>query len=155
MVVRDQGQVGIGTTTPSNLLDVVDGNAAESIRLSNTNISGLASFILRNNAGIQSVIGCGGSSNTSNTANRFYITHNGCNIITALSGGNVGIGITTPFTPLDVSGEVRVGNATTGTISFCQSGSVNPNRRGYISYSTNSLQIYNQENGDILFATSK
>ena len=96
-VIAD-GKVGIGTTTPGELLQVYDasGNPTIHVRANNQNT---ASFKLENDDGNWTI-----SSGTANYPLNFAV--GGSNKLTILNDGKVGIGDTTPSTALEVNGTV-------------------------------------------------
>jgi len=100
MVIENTGNVGIGTTTPGTALDVHKTNAGVQIR-AKTTTSGVASLKVEDATG--GVILLRGDTGDS------YIN----------SGGNVGIGTTTPSQKLHVEGNVNItGNLTVGGLGM-------------------------------------
>jgi hypothetical protein len=103
------GNVGIGTTTPTQMLDIT--NAASftpAIRIQNTYSAGYLSMGI--NAGVNSYIGLQATNTTTSslTTPAFVVTNTG--------SGNVGIGTTTPTFPLTFIGSAACfGWNTTGT----------------------------------------
>jgi hypothetical protein len=100
MIITAAGNVGIGTTAPSELLEV-KGSSAGVLRLSSTSYS----YNLFAN----------------NSDGNFYIrdVNNGVNRFIITSGGNVGIGTTSPGVSLEVNGLIRsvpTYNNTTATL---------------------------------------
>jgi hypothetical protein len=93
------GNVGIGTTSPLSILHVVSreiGNGAnKGIRIENYN--GTKDYSIRT-----------GVSGAENTSLAFYDETAGANRIVITSGGNVGIGTTSPTTPLHVAGIIQI-----------------------------------------------
>ena len=117
-VKANTGKVGIGTTSPSTALHVEKSNAAAGVvTIANDSSSGYSSIDLRNNGNLQ-VAGFGyGNTSVSNNLlnNRFYTYTNAKDIVYSLdngstgsmiltSGGNLGIGTTSPATLMSISG---------------------------------------------------
>jgi len=96
-VIAD-GKVGIGTTTPGELLQIYDasGNPTIHVRANNQNT---ASLKFENDDGNWTI-----SSGTANYPLNFAV--GGSNKLTILNDGKVGIGDTTPSTALEVNGTV-------------------------------------------------
>jgi hypothetical protein len=131
LVINTAGNVGIGTTTPTQKLVVVGGN----IRLSNNqslmfgdsaeadvplikvDTSNQALFTNGNNAAF--VFSTGFSSNANN--NYIFQTNGGTERVRFQYDGNVGIGTTTPWRTLAVTGTVGFDGLTgsTGAGSLC------------------------------------
>ena len=112
MRIDSAGDIGIGTTSPSKKLHVSSGDQSTSrIRLSNTNTGGNDIDLV---AGINNV-GQDGFSIYNATSNQTQLV--------VQSGGNVGIGTSSPSTKLDVSGEDSV------IASFRVTGGVSNNKR--------------------------
>lgn len=111
------GNVGIGTTTPANQLEIQSaGNVFA--RLYSTNASGYASQIFKG-TGREYRLGVGGASEvTIGVANKFYIYDASAPAVRAVidTSGNVGIGATDPVTKLDVNGAIRTRPVTVGTL---------------------------------------
>jgi len=99
-VIAD-GKVGIGTSTPGELLQVYDasGNPTIHIRANNQNT---ASFKLENDDGNWTI-----SSGTSSYPLKFAV--GGSDKFTILNDGKVGIGTTSPSTVLEVNGSFKAG----------------------------------------------
>jgi len=109
MRIDSSGNVGIGTASPANRLDVSDGQATVKIGSSTTS-AGNEPVILLEHAGNNAFQIKGGAnlifSSDTGTNERMRIT----------TAGDVGIGTTTPGSKLDVNGELRIGN-TVNTVS--------------------------------------
>jgi len=99
-VIAD-GKVGIGTSTPGELLQIYDasGNPTVHIRANNQNT---ASFKLENDDGNWTI-----SSGTSSYPLKFAV--GGSDKFTILNDGKVGIGTTSPSTVLEVNGSFKAG----------------------------------------------
>ena len=108
-VIAD-GKVGIGTTTPGELLQIYDasGNPTIHVRANNQNT---ASLKFENDDGNWTI-----SSGTSSYPLNFAV--GGSNKLTILNDGKVGIGDTTPSTALEVNGTVTA-TAFAGNLNNC------------------------------------
>jgi len=98
------GNVGIGTTNPTNRLQIIQANDASGggIRLQESGGSGYGAVFYR---------GAG-------STGAFIINNNGLDTV-AITSGNVGIGTTTPTQKLDVNGSANItGNITAGGIKL-------------------------------------
>jgi hypothetical protein len=114
MVILASGNVGIGTTAPTNPLDILKSqNSGTFLALANADpgASAASSFAASSNAGsvqmaIASTAGGGFASlwNTANTPLRFAT--NNAVMMTIASSGNVGIGTTAPTARLDTQGSI-------------------------------------------------
>jgi hypothetical protein len=119
MVIDSSGNVGIGTTTPSQLLDVVGDSAgtAQLIRIRNAATTGNASAQLN----VSSGLGVDGYFYTfgealyagAATDHDFAFTTNNAVRMTIDNTGNVGIGTTSPGSTLTVAGDLNVTGTTT------------------------------------------
>lgn len=101
--MTSSGSVGIGTITPNAKLAVAEGTVASNNNVatfgtSETNWQGVY---------IQTI----GSSGTLIQSTRYGMANNDLSL--NYHGGNVGVGTLTPKVKLDVTGEVKVGNAST------------------------------------------
>jgi hypothetical protein len=111
------GNVGIGTTSPANKLEVDGGSSAVALRVSTTNTGvGVASLILSNssksafNDGVKITHGAG-YTNVTDLAGTSVMVWD-------MSNTRVGIGTTAPGAKLDVNGEVYVSPNTAGKNTF-------------------------------------
>jgi hypothetical protein len=108
------GNVGIGTTTPTYKLHVVGSNPSivvEETGTMNSNLifqrGGVAKWYLLQNF----------QSPTDNIA--FYDASIGSKVFQINQGGNIGIGTTTPSTKLEVNGYTKLGSDNTSTSDYC------------------------------------
>jgi hypothetical protein len=147
MTILNGGNVGIGTTSPASTLDLSGGTLT-----SRYIISPSGNYLTIQNGAGGSAISLLGTT-TAITGGAVYMT-----------GGNVGIGTTSPSQPLDVNGAARVRgnlynadgtqgyvqmNVGTGTIpGYLAFYKANDTRVGYIGwqYDTNTL-VLSSENG--------
>ena len=119
--ITDDGDVGIGTTIPSYLLDVQDTNST-SIRVKSTGTGVTDNTFLRLEIGgttAANAIAFGSASNAFQGQIRYvhqtnYMSFHGNGNLERMridSSGNVGIGVTSPSQKLHVSGNARVTGA--------------------------------------------
>ena len=117
MVIRGNGNVGIGTTSPSSTLHIRDSVAVFTIETTSGNVNGSYAYIsFKDSAGEKAWIGDGDGGN-----NTFFIYASRSQPI-ALIGGNVGIGSLSPNATLDIIGPTI--NPTTATMSSSSSQAV-------------------------------
>jgi hypothetical protein len=128
-VIEGNGNLGIGTTSVTEAIHVY--RAANSIirlQAGGGNVSGVrmddassSGYLLKNRTSDTTNNALAGALYTYTDSNKaFQHIHNGTPLFTILSGGNVGIGTTSPAYKLDVSGTGRVGDVfliTTATTS--------------------------------------
>jgi hypothetical protein len=141
MVIKNNGNVGIGTTTPLNLLHVCGNPSSAGLvaRFQSTSTSGSISISHSGNGGNVGYANIGAG----NAANTFYITTGAGTIgsgITMNNGGNVGIGTCTPGEKLVVDGgqgviQLRVDSSDGSTIN------VRPDagRCGWVSFTEDAV----------------
>lgn len=138
MTIVNGGNVGIGTTLPAWMLEVYKDSSSGStgqypaISVNNPNAAGYSGYYFYSGSTQK------GGIEYSNSANSFSIyCNNASPRMTITSGGNVGIGITSPATgvKLDVNGVIRAG--ATKITSF--SATVNANTTGNIDFNLNSI----------------
>ncbi|MBL1434553.1 DUF5011 domain-containing protein [Candidatus Wolfebacteria bacterium] len=126
MSIDSSGNVGIGTSTPSNKLDV-NGNlgllGAGALRLYNTANNAFATLQFDNSnnevdinypfhiTAASSLAAL--SIDQTSTGDILNLFDNGTEVLTVLDGGNVGIGTTTPGAKLSIQGS----NGATGTVA--------------------------------------
>jgi len=118
VTVKSDGKVGIGTTTPGYKLEV-DGTLAitnESTSLiSNNSSSGREVLQMRARTGTGDGAGINlyGDADASHAGKAFI--YSGGSATLAVDGGNVGIGTTSPETPLNIVTTNKLGSTFTGT----------------------------------------
>src|SRR5215813_7659231 len=102
MTIGDDGNVGIGTTTPSTHLHIV-GSGDQEIAIASSDVGG-RKWTLQSSQGANN--------------GRFEIIDRTANAsrLTILSTGLVGIGTTAPVDKLQVNGDIRVGTGTSGCV---------------------------------------
>ncbi len=98
MRIASNGDVGIGTSSPTVRLDIAGGTQ----RLRATGSSSDTFLTLQNDVGTQAILGIG-SSASSSPSNTFYIETNAGKSLVVSSAGNVGIGTSSPNSQLNVS----------------------------------------------------
>jgi hypothetical protein len=121
-LVTMNGNVGIGTTSPSRLLEIYDpNNPGAQMRLSAPNGNLGMEFVTTNptvynwRVGAQSIINDGFEITPSTTPGSTTFTSPA---LAVLSSGNVGIGTTTPACSLDVNGAINAANGFIGSSAF-------------------------------------
>jgi hypothetical protein len=122
MRITSGGNVGIGTTSPSWMLEINKDTSSGSfgqypaISINNPNASGFSAYYFfsgaTNKAGIE----------YSNSANNLLIFSNGAERMRITSGGNVGINTTSPQDRLDVNGSIRFRANTPDFVAVANSG---------------------------------
>jgi len=149
MRIHDDGNVGIGTTSPSNALEISNASFANQLRVlrpQNTE-GGIAGII--NIAGFNSAsvvkdyarIGVIIDDNTNATEDGSLVLQtitNGTNTekVRINASGNVGIGTTSPAEKLHVGGDIRVGNGGSSEynhVNFTRAGGSNVGAIGWHS----------------------
>ncbi len=103
MFIDSSGKIGVGTTSPAQLLHLDNGNIADGIRVAfGSNYSNLfADFIQAGSGGL--II----NSNAGGTWADISFQTNGATRMFLDSGGNLGLGTTSPAARLHVEGTVR------------------------------------------------
>lgn len=109
MVLKSDGNVGIGTTSPSAKLTLFDSdNVNTMFKFINTSngFTNSADIVLKNFASYDRALQFQ-NNNTSATANTIaynFLSNSNFEILSLLNGGNVGIGTNAPFSTLEVNG---------------------------------------------------
>ena len=170
MTVTSIGNVGIGTTTPTEKLNVVgnidlwgtvriganSSSSAFQINLGTTGVGSYRSAIL---------YGDGTNIMFSNqqNGNINFGTNNIADRLVIAANGNVGVGTASPSTRLNVSGNtdlfgnLRVGSSSSSTgfnIDLGTTGAVDSFRSGYLYGDGTTMYLTNQQNGGINFGTN-
>ncbi|MBI2809588.1 MAG: hypothetical protein HYX67_01975 [Candidatus Melainabacteria bacterium] len=135
------GSVGVGTTTPSNLMTVYGGTGTTNLlTLDNNNTPGQSAFMsYRYNGALKWAVGTGVAA-VGNTFSIYNYTA-GSNSLLIDAGGNVGIGTSSPGVSLDVAGGVRAGTST--NVTACGSGSANGEGTQRFNYTTHNMEYCN------------
>jgi hypothetical protein len=114
------GNVGIGTTSPAERLNINTGGASGGLRITSNNTFNPQIFFY-NESTLRSAI-------TSIANGNFAIFHNGGDRIAITQGGNVGIGTSSPATRLSVNtgtgASLNVATAINGSINLGNNGAV-------------------------------
>jgi hypothetical protein len=120
--INTSGNVGIGTTTPQSTLNLWKTSGNVDIRMD----SGTNSWRLVN-------VG---------TDNTFRVQYNLTNNLAITSAGNVGIGTTTPGSPLQIMGQTRIDWGTQGRLTLVAS---NDSNLWNIDNSSGQLRIFRED----------
>ena len=143
MRILQDGKVGIGTTTPTQRLDVIGGNLRVGTSDTNATTKGgniLYPHYLNSEQNIrmisgfvnatESIVTIGGGDPAFNSLTRIAFftsvdntTVNGTERMRITNNGNIGIGVTAPTEKLEVNGAIKIGETsaatpTAGTIRF-------------------------------------
>jgi uncharacterized protein YaiE (UPF0345 family) len=109
LVLKASGNIGIGTTNPETILNIVGGGAAKGVKMQTT--SDHATYFessTNNNTVITRVQSNSNGGFVGTLTNQpFSIVSNGALVINAATSGNIGIGTTTPSEKLSVNGNIR------------------------------------------------
>jgi hypothetical protein len=121
MRITSGGNVGIGTTSPQNLLEIrKDQNAYTRFIVNNNNAGGGTGITFARNTGTYAFL------EYDNTADTFKIQNQNNGNYGAITlnslGGNVGINTSTPIAKLDVEGDFQLLNANYNSYSSSVSG---------------------------------
>lgn len=108
LTILNQGQVGIGTNSPSHLLDV-HGNA------SNSYVARIE-YPLTDNLDKGLLVKTASSSGGQSASYALHVQTGARDALVVSSSGNVGIGAGSPQSPLDVTGIATVRNTPTGSL---------------------------------------
>jgi len=125
------GNVGIGTTTPTDKLQILGdvgvgtGVSQATLKLYNHNATNYAS--LYSLSGVLNILGPAGSNGIvidTNANSSFIIKSNGVESLRILNNQNVGIGTSTPAYKLDVNGSTNITGSLTVTGSITATGAL-------------------------------
>jgi len=169
LVIDSSGNVGIGTASPSNRLHVENSTntvakikttgagSYGALQIYNSNTNGEASIGFRDDSDADAASWVIGKSVNATDAFGWYY---GASIMTLTTGGNLGIGTTSPGTRLHVQANndaFRIQAATSTSAVYHTYYNSAGTRRGYIGYGTGGdalLDIVNEENGAMRFSTN-
>jgi len=142
--VDQDGNVGIGTTSPATKLHLYDGSSGPIISLSGSDVNYRGLAIKNKDNQEKWFVG-------NNTSNNFVIRATGANdILTVSSTGNVGIGTSSPNVKLTVQGNIKA-SGLGGTGNRCLYADAN----GLISATTSNCgSAYSAGNGLSLSSTT-
>jgi len=105
-ITETAGGIGIGTTSPGAVLDVVGGSFNTGIKIRNSTAGAGLSLANSDTGGKTYDIISTGSANTPG-AGLLSVYDESLGYVMSLKGGNVGIGNTNPFAKLDVAGDIN------------------------------------------------
>ena len=108
-IVNDNGNVGIGTSSPTEKLHIVGSNALQIIQSTTGGQNSTLKFITT-----ARTWGIGANMGLSNSNLEIYDYTASANRLTIDSSGNVGIGTTSPGAKLEVSGDALISGLTIG-----------------------------------------
>jgi len=118
MVIDTTGNVGIGTTTPQSVLQVMAGNNPP------TSSGNMNTGVIISSAAGDAALNMGASDNGSTLRyswiNSAFVNNSGIgsSLVLQQNGGNVGIGTTSPAAPLEVNGIIKLTASSGGYIIF-------------------------------------
>ncbi len=144
MRINSSGNVGIGTTTPTAPLHIEGGTNSEVLKIE----ADANPYIrwVQNGTNVGFLQFNGGSAYLSNMANgSLFFRTNNTDKMTILSGGNVGIGTTSPGAFLQVGGTTD-SNGSPGSFNVAGSYGVDSWARTYVVSNTNVLSILQANN---------
>jgi hypothetical protein len=156
--INSSGLVGIGTNNPGSRLQV---NAAGTVNvqtivlgLSSTSLRPVLQFSESTGIGLTTGMSIEYDGRGSGDTNNMYINNvNGDPVFTVRSGGNVGIGITTPGQKLHVIGQAIIdggaGVASSGTLHVRQQGDTSSDGIALTSTNATSHRIWKDANGTL------
>jgi hypothetical protein len=156
--INSSGLVGIGTNNPGSRLQVNEAGTVNVqtivLGLSSTSLRPVLQFSESTGIGLTTGMSIEYDGRGSGDTNNMYINNvNGDPVFTVRSGGNVGIGITTPGQKLHVIGQAIIdggaGVASSGTLHVRQQGDTSSDGIALTSTNATSHRIWKDANGTL------
>lgn len=161
MRISNAGQVGVGTTSPLDMLDVSSAAATFRARIRNSTANEAYALFQNTATGTTTTdgllagidyLGAGYFWNHENQPNVFGT--NNAERMRIAANGNVGIGTSTPATALDVNGAATIGSSPDPGFLLNLGRGTGFNRHGYITGDGTAIEFNNQQNGALFFSAN-
>ena len=153
MAVKNGGNIGIGTTSPTRKLHVLSADDTRGIIVEQTLASSYAEVHLKANREYR--IGTGGSTSAAEAVNNWYVydATAAAQRLVINSSGSVGIGTTNPQETLQVQTSIRV-EGSTPAYNLYES----TTQRGNLQWQTTTnyvgIRLFNLDNSNLMFGTN-